>query len=616
MGSETEVAIVSAVRTPIGSFLGMSREHNGTDPKPSKPDYLTALEKQFETMESELAPIHCFGRMLEFRIGMRDNVKLHTRVYFPEGEGPWPVILERSPYPQMRPMLELIGKQFTKYGYAFVSQDCRGKGLSEGEWEPFANERHDGLDTIGWIVGQPWMNRNMAMYGHSYGGFEQWILADSMPPEVKTLFIGVFGTERYRQMYMNGMFRHEIYTSWAIENAGLTVQEPLGDLYRKALRYRPHMVMDVGLLGRELPWYRDWVTNVSGESDYWQSGLWSDLRAIPAHIRVPVFLVGGWYDHHLDGMVCAYRNLREEVREKSRFVIGPWIHTLQPAGDLVYPGNEFSALREALQWFDHHLKGLEYGKSTGCAETYVIREGVWKDWQGWREGGHQASLNLSTKRSDLKRAMSLSFADQESGVVSFDYDPDDPVATKGGEALLAWISPGFGGCAPGPVFQDELGARPDVISFVSGALIEELRISGPVRVSLSVSSDAEDTSFAVKLSEITPDGKTFNIRDGITSLAYRNRKPHTHRYVPGEVVELEIELWPIAWTIREGSRLRLDISSSNFPAYHIHPNVEGSWAEQGTTRVARQNIHMGPGYHSRLIIPVGEAGDSPSTITS
>ena len=145
------------------------------------------------------------------------------------------------------------------------------------------------------------------MFGHSYLAFTQWIIADQLPQEVKTLYMTAFGTERYRQMYNNGMFRPDIYTLWTMSNAG--VPPIVEDPYWKALWVRPHVEMDKEIFGVELPWYREWVTTVSPESDFWKNGMWAELQRIPEKVDIPVFLAVGWYDHHLEGMIYAYNNL-------------------------------------------------------------------------------------------------------------------------------------------------------------------------------------------------------------------------------------------------------------------------------------------------------------------
>ncbi|MBS4218048.1 CocE/NonD family hydrolase [Bacillus sp. FJAT-49711] len=567
-------------------------------------DYVQDLIFQLEVIESELETTHSFHSLIETMVEMRDGIKLFTRVYFPSGQGPWPVILERSPYPQQKEFLAVTSKQFTKYGFVVVSQECRGKGDSEGIWTPFENERNDGLDTLQWIIKQEWMNSNIAMYGHSYGGFEQWILADQLPEEVKTLFIGVFGTERYAQMYMNGMFRHEIYTSWAVENSGVSIEGKLGDIYQNALKIRPHIDMDIQLFGEKFQWYREWITNVGKNSNYWEQGIWNLLSKIPKKLKVPLFLVGGWYDHHLDGMVKGYQKLSEDVKNKSKFVIGPWIHTLKPGGDLEYPNSNYNSFKEAIKWFNHHLKKEDYSEPKGVVETYVIRNAQWKDWEGWLKSSHHLKFYLDGGKSYGANKLALTNDSPEPSHLSFQYDPEMPVKTRGGEALLAWISPDFRGYPPSSVLQEPIGKRNDILSFVSEALEKDMIISGSVKVHLSASTDVEDTSFTVKLMEVFQNGEAYNIRDGITSIRYRNGSEKPQGYQPDSIVELEIELWAITWAVKKGSRLRLDISSSNFPAYHIHPNKKGEWAEEGATIIANQKIYVGKGFHSYVEIPI------------
>jgi putative CocE/NonD family hydrolase len=159
---------------------------------------------------------------------------------------------------------------------------------------------------------------------------------------------------------------------------------------------------------------------------------------------------------------------------------------------------------------------------------------------------------------------------------------------------------------PASVIQPVPGAREDVISFISEPVTEDVRITGRIRARLFVSSDAEDTAFTVQVMEVFPDGTAVNIRDGITSLAYRNGAASPLEYTPDEVVEAVIELWPITWTVKQGSRIRVDVSSSNFPAYHAHPNIAGIWANIPDTKTALQTIHLGGDYASRIEIPVAE----------
>jgi len=545
----------------------------------------------------------------------RDGVRLRTHVRLPEGEGPWPVLFARSPYPGMLPYWLDTAAYWAGHGYAFVYQECRGTGGSEGEWTPFVREREDGLDSLAWIVRQPWSDGNIGTYGASYSGVAQWCMADALPPEVKTMFIAVTGIERYRQSYMNGMFRHDIYTSWAVGNAGAEPLVPRGELYREALKTRPHAEMDVRLFGRELPWYREWVTQPGPEGLCWNEGFWAEVRDVPRRTKVPILMTAGWFDHNLDATIASYGKLPEEIRAASVLIIGPWIHTSDASGDLAYPGHDAfgPGQREAaLRWFDHHLKGADYGGPKGRVHVYAIGENVWKTRDGQLRLASSRRFRLSAagrlKEAGCAGLLAPEGDNGEPGALSFDYDPERPVPTRGGAALLHYLSGDPDAAPPASVLQAPPGTRPDVLTFLSEPLDADLPIAGSMSARLTVSSDAEDTSFTVQVMEVLPDGRAFNIRDGITSLRLRNGAPAPLPYVPGEKAAATIELWPIVWTVKRGSRLRVDVSSSNFPAYHAHPNLAGIWSLQEKTKVARQTVYVGEGAETWLDVPVAEEG--------
>lgn len=541
------------------------------------------------------------------RVSMRDGTELHTRVYMPDGAGPWPVVLIRNPYAGIVPMLEVTASIWNEYGYAAVVQDCRGTGQSGGEWTPFVNERLDGLDTIEWIIRQRWMDGNIGTYGHSYLSAVQLAMADRFPQEVKAMVLSGYSTERFRSHYMNGMFRMDVYTGWALENAGIEPLDP-ENLFARAVSTRPHIEMDERLFGQQLPWYRQWITSTSPLDEYWRSGFWAELREIPRYIQTPVLMAAGWFDHHLDGMLRDFNKLPQGTKAMSRLIVGPWVHTLSTSGDLEYPDGEMNLLGEAIRWFDVHLRGAGEPQPAGETMTYVVREGLWRRWPGGLEADGCRTLYLAGGDRDGDKAphriADMPFPREVRA--GYQYDPQNPVPTRGGAGLLRYLSGAPDAPKPASLLQEPPGYRDDVISFLSEPLEDDLRIAGSVAVHLFVSSDAPDTAFTANLMEVAPDGSAYNIRDGITSLSYRNGVQRPVDYMPGRVEEVVIKLWPITWTVRKGFRLRLDVSSSNFPAYHAHPNVSGSWALQADTRVARQIIHFGGECPSRIIIPQAE----------
>jgi uncharacterized protein len=253
---------------------------------------------------------------------------------------------------------------------------------------------------------------------------------------------------------------------------------------------------------------------------------------------------------------------------------------------------------------DHQLKGQPYPYRKGGIDAYLIREGRWKTWDGGFPQIHHQTYYLRASQDGYPSSGQLtSEASSTRETISYTYDPANPVPTQGGECLVAWsLGPTYHGAAPSSLKQAEPGSRADVITFLSAPLQTDLVIQGRVKAHLRVSSDADDTAFTVKLMEVFPGGNAYNIRDGITSLAYRNDASQPLAYVAGEAVDVEIELWPIAWTIKQGSQIRVDISSSNFPAYHAHSNLSGPWAEQSEVHNAQQTLYIG-GAQSYIELP-------------
>jgi putative CocE/NonD family hydrolase len=310
-------------------------------------------------------------------------------------------------------------------------------------------------------------------------------------------------------------------------------------------------------------------------------------------------------------MIRAYEQFPEQTKAASRFVIGPWIHALESSGDLDYPESDVLGtftIKQATEWFDHQLKGQSYPYRKGGIDAYIIREGRWQVWErGFPQTQKQVYYLRSGQQVYPSSGQLTSEASSTQERISYTYNPDNPVPTQGGEGLLAFsFGPTYHSAAPSSLKQAEPGSRADVMTFLSAPLQADVALQGRIKAHLRVSSDVDDTAFTVKLMEVFPNGNAYNIRDGISSLAYRNGATRPQDYVAGEAVDIELELWPIAWTIKQGSQIRVDISSSNFPAYHVHPNVSGPWAEQQQVRIAQQTLFIG-GAQSYVEFPVASA---------
>ena len=546
-----------------------------------------------------------------YRVDVGDGVSLCTRVFSPDFDSEYPVIFIRSPYSALASGIQMNGASavMAMHEYCVVVQDCRGTGDSGGDWNPFVSERADGLASIEWIKTQEWSQDSIGMFGPSYLTINQWLIADVVPKEVKTLFLTVAGTERYRQMYMGGMFRHEIYTMWAVENSGVKTDENPGELYQKALAVKPHIDMDEEVFQQKLPWYRDWITHPSADSELWTTGVWKTLQDVPSRVSIPVHMIAGWFDHHLDGMCVAYKNLPRSIKERSRFVIGPWDHSFKTPGDKKFGGDiDLSTLcvKEALEWFDYQLKRKTFSRDVGCVETYVVNGDSWKKNKEWPEAVGKKVFFLDAETDEKTCCPRLNTeCPEKSSSRSFEYDSSNPVKTVGGSSLLAWIHPEYKGARHGCVLQPEPNDRNDVVSFLSEPLAADLEIVGNILVTLNVKSEAVDTCFFVKIIEES-DGRYFNVCDGISSMEFRAGNGLRRPYEPGAVALMKIEMWPVAWKFRAGSKIRVDVTSSNFPMYNIHRNAAEIWSLQGIDRAITNTVITGGESASRIELPLVE----------
>lgn len=547
---------------------------------------------------ADLPPFtHRAGDRAEVMVRMSDGVELYTTVQLPRGDGPFPTVLVRSPYPDVNFLFRnMICGRFVRYGYACVLQDVRGQGRSGGDWDPGTNnEIADGRVTLDWLVRQDFQDGNIAMVGSSFLASVQYAaLAGGAPAELKTIVPAMFATDIRGVMYQDGLFRHETYTAWASmmrrSNGGDTGSDA-GDQYQRAIRYRPHKEIDTAVYGVAMPWYREMLSAMSPASEYWQAEDRVRIRELPANIEIPLLMIGGWYDVFFGPQFDDWQRLA--TRSKSRYIIGPWAHS-GSTGEYETPGADGGTQQwpEMLPWLEHHLKGAAPAPAPGV-KLYVIGENEWVHRSDWPTTTSSQTWYLSALEQATECSGGRLASTPGEGAVSFRYDPDDPVPTRGGSGMLAYNLRGYDGAPPVTVEQSGLCERDDVLTFRSEAIPKGLLIAGTVSVTLDVASSAPDTAFTAKLIEVLPDGRSFNIRDSITSLAYRNGSEIAQQYTPGERVSVTLDFWPIAWRLQPGSHLRLDVSSSDFPKFHAHTNRAGPWADQTGADVAEQVVYGG-----------------------
>lgn len=529
----------------------------------------------------------------EFFIKMRDGVELNTHIFYPNNDlKEYNVVITRNPYPLNLELYEALYVPLAEQGYCVVIQDCRGTGKSQGKWQPFENERDDGIDTLNWFNEQTWVSQ-IATFGRSYSGFTQWIVGDMLPSKVKTMILEVYGINRFDQVYSNGIFREDIYTSWAFANSGVKSDILPADQYKQAIKYSPAEERDLKILNQRLPFYQSYLHENNATSDYWMQSIWKTLYDVPSRINVPVLITDGWADHHLEGSLLGYEHLNSKIKKQSRLIVNPADHIGDLTGDINYPNaNKFGFLnmKANLDWFDHVFKETKIFNSS----IYMMREGSWIDPE---------VPNDTKMRLYLQNQGGLSEKEPEkSGQIRFTYNPLETVSWPGGNELLAWIVPGFTDKPHGFVKSRKYPPRKDVIVFESVSFDGQTQIVGNLNLHLMVSTNKEDTAFSARVCEYTKDHNYINIKDGIASISY-HKGGVDQEYSPNQKVNLNISLGNIAWHMEEGSQLVVLVSSSNFPMYAIHSNYKGNWSEIKIEKnLAEQTIYIGK--ESYLEVPI------------
>ncbi|MBQ6394914.1 MAG: CocE/NonD family hydrolase [Atopobiaceae bacterium] len=543
--------------------------------------------------------IHGGFSVEETMIRMDDGVRLRTVIYKPEGCGnaPLPLVYVRSCYPSLEVEFKAHAEEYAKRGFAFAYQYCRGTGGSEGIWEPnTVAERTDGLTTAEWFDSQDWV-ASMGYWGNSYMAMCGWAIIDSVPEKMKTMYLTHYGTDRYASLYESGLFRQDIMTGWAMSNAGF----PIDADYLASCAYRPQLTVDTDLWGAELPWYRRWISSTQRDDPCWHEGLWEILRHAPEGARIPILLGEAWFDHHFGSAMHTYEALSEESKAHSTLLVGCWEHNFMPCLE-GHPQEHIdnNDCERAIVWFQDIL--MEGMTPERRIRFYTIGEDTWKDYGCYPmpdAGELRLYLTDETCPDGFGSSRKLSSeAPASASELVYDYDPLDPVPSIGGESVFTSKE------QRGSVLQPACGWRDDVLSFRSDPLPCDTEVVGRMTGELWVRSSAPDTSFTVRISEEMPDGRAYNIRSGIATLAFRDGSGVRGAYSPGETVCVRIPTWDVCWTPRKGSRIRVDVSSSNFPEYSVHGNAEGGWAEQAETSIATQTILAGGDHASCIVFPL------------
>jgi putative CocE/NonD family hydrolase len=523
-------------------------------------------------------------------IPMRDGVTVYADVYRPERAGRYPVIVVRTPYGVQRENVGVHDRliQLAKMGYAVVNTDVRGRYESDGAWDPFRFEARDGYDVVEWAAKQPWSTGKVATQGGSYLGHVQWATLGEQPPSLVAAFPAVASTNLYANWITQGGAFHLAFNfGWGVVRMPYRIMQPQWYFtgpdaapelrYEELLKHLPLETMDERAFNHPVKHWRDWVAHESYD-DYWKAV--SDEEKF-AKVNVPVMTQGA----------------NERARSLTRMVIGPWGHgPSRKYGDLDFgPDADRTLFAYEQRWHDFHMKGMKNGVDTD-APVQIFYMGVnrWRDEQDWPVPGTQPTRWHLQPGGGLAPALPTG-AD---GATTYRYDPNDPVPTTGGNNCCG--SPTIAG----PVDQKPLDARQDIVRFTSDVLKEPVTIAGPVSMDLHATTDGRDTDWMVKLIDVYPDGKAYPMAEGILRARFREGLDKPQLLTPGQAYRYTVDLIGTAVVFQPGHRIRVDITSSNFPQFDRNLNTGDPLGKGTQPRLAQQTIHHSASKPSAIVLPV------------
>jgi putative CocE/NonD family hydrolase len=590
----------------------------------------------------------------------RDGVRLATDIYRPDGAGPFPVILERTPYDKSAPSRseitaadpkprsrEAVARYFVDAGYAVAYQDCRGRYRSEGSFTKYLSEAADGYDTCAWLVAQPWCNGRIATMGLSYAAHAQMAVGCFDAPGLAAQYLDCGGfSNAYRSGIRHGGAFDLKQATWAYRNALADARDPA---VKAALEGE-----DIAAWMARIPWHRGEspLTAAPEYEDYlleqWSHGNFDDFWKQPGiyaegyydqYSDAPMVHLSGWYDPYARTAMENYTGLAGRKRGPVRLVLGPWTHgdrSLSFAGDVEFGpqatldgnlGDDFFAVRR--HWFDCWVKGIDNGVARDPAVRVFVMgggsgrrnaEGRLEHGGFWRKAETWPLPQTEFTRFHLHPGRSLLIAGpgKSNLPLSFTADPRDPVPTIGG-ALSSGGPVMYSGAYDQRTAANVFGAKPpyrplaergDVLVFQTPPLPEDLEIAGPLELRLWVASDGPDADIHAKLVDLYPpsadypEGFAMNLSEGLLRLRYRDSWETPTPLEPGRPYAVSVAMFPCANLFKRGHRLRLDLAGSNFPHFDVNPNSGEPEGSAARPRRATTTIFVDAGRPSHLVLPV------------
>lgn len=548
---------------------------------------------------------------LDVSVPVEGDVNLAADVYLPEGDGPWPTALCRTPYDRQDDQYVDWAVRLVSVGYAVVIEDCRGRYASGGEWRPYIQEQADGATTIAWVAEQPFCNGHIGMYGISYVGFVQSLAAINGLEPLNAVVPTASQEDNFGHMWIDGVLQLEnavnfgFYVGRRTMHASTARHVDLSEVYR-TLPLRDALNGMVPSEG-----YREILEHPTFD-DFWRA--YSLKGRYPA-VKAPALFITGWYDNLLAEQLKCLAGWRSSAgspiaRQASRIVIGPWSHF--GLGERRCADIDFGARAERdlpalhVDFYDRFLRAEpDPGPYGAPIEIFVMNENLWRGVEEW------PPTDTDTMWFYLHSAGQ---ADGDSGdgrltlepparepVDVFRYDPGDPVPTTGGQCMLE--------ANTGPRDRRQLAERPDVLCYDSEPLMTPLEVTGPVHALLYAETSAVDTDFTATLVDVDEHGVARMVCEGIVRARYRRSVEAPQPVRPGEVHRYSVSLWSTSCLFVAGHRIRMEVSSSNFPRFDRNLNTGEPIAGATRMEVARQTLYHDAEHPSCLVLPVRERPD-------
>jgi uncharacterized protein len=538
------------------------------------------------------------GRLFDQQVPMADGIRLSTDVILPGTTGAWPAILIRTPYSKVNDRILDWADFFADYGYVVVAQDVRGRGDSDGDWEPWISEFGDGHDTVEWIAGQDWCTGKVGMLGGSYEGWVQWAAASRHPAHLAAMVTSGSPGRWFRDWpYRFGALFAADYLEWLNRTARRVVQPVPFPSWAWLVDHPSLRSLDSDT-GRPLAAWQAALDHSTYDS-YWHS---LDISGYE-QMDIPVLHVTGWFDGCAPGEYHHFHQMRKlsPAADRQSLLVGPWDHHAAVVtgeavgGDLAISAQGTVDLRLVWErWFARWLKGDQAGAGSGEAAVRYYSLGV----NEWRESSQWPPLGSDEYVLYLQADGSASSEPAAAEAVrEYEYDPSRPVLsmlTLHNRDRLEW--------APRPAVL--IDGRDDVLRYRTAPADSSLSIAGPMRAILHASTTGTDTDFVVSLGFVRADGSTTIVADGIIRAAMRDSLEVVSLLEPGEIYELEVEVNDIALELAPGQSLEIVVSSSLAPNYHPNPNTGLGYAGDAPPIIVRQTIYHGGQHASRLALSV------------